>query len=408
MQNLFKTALGVNSPWFIKGFDFENKRLNIHIDFKRGSKFYDEDIDNKGYTAYDTSVKKFRHLNFFEHECYLHIRVPRIKRDDDRVRTILPPWAGKLYGFSALFEAYVVQLCKYSPVHNVSNLVNISDYKIWRLLDIYIDAAKYDEDLSHIDTVGLDETSVAKVHDYITLFVDLLKKSIVHISDGKDSQTVGDFVQVLNEHNANRNQIKSVSCDMSKAFIKGVKDNLPNAEITFDKFHIIKIINEGVDRVRREEARSNPVLKGTRYIFLKNINNLSKKQKEKKAELELSNLNLQTFNAMRMRETFQQLYHATNLEVFEELLKKWYAWVSECDLSPMVKVAKTIKSHWQGILQWKLSSINNGILEGLNSIIQAAKRKARGYGKKHFKTIAYLLSGKLNLNKVNPNLPTCF
>ena len=67
MQNLFKTALGVNSPWFIKGFDFENSRLNIHIDFKRGSKFYDEDIDNKGYTAYDTSVKKYRHLNFFEH-----------------------------------------------------------------------------------------------------------------------------------------------------------------------------------------------------------------------------------------------------------------------------------------------------------------------------------------------------
>ncbi len=97
---------------------------------------------------------------------------------------------------------------------------------------------------------------------------------------------------------------------------------------------------------------------------------------------------------MRMRETFQQIYQAKTRIDFEHLLSKWYNWGSQCNLPAMVETSKTIKNHWQGIVQWKLSSINNGILEGLNSIIQAAKRKARGYGKKHFKTMAYLLTGK--------------
>ena len=150
------------------------------------------------------------------------------------------------------------------------------------MLDIYVDKARLSEDLSGIDTFGMDETATAKGHDYITLFVDLYKKAVAHISNGKSSQTVVDFVAVLEQQKGNKEQVKSVSCDMSPAFIKGIKENLPNAQITFDKFHIIKIINEGVDKVRRAEAKENPILKGTRYLFLKNEQNLNKKQQQKK------------------------------------------------------------------------------------------------------------------------------
>ena len=195
---------------------------------------------------------------------------------------------------------------------------------------------------------------------------------------------------------------------MSPAFIKGVTDNLPKAEITFDKFHILKIINEAVDDVRRQEAKTNPLLKKTRYIFLKNESNLTDKQRAKKEELILADLNLQAMEALRMRETFQQIYHAETEESFIALVQKWLDWVLNCGLEPMQKAAQTVERHLSGIHNWMRSKINNGILEGLNSIIQAAKRKARGYGKKHFATIAFLLTGKLNLQKVNPFLPTRF
>ena len=310
MYDLFTQALGIYSPWFVKDVEFNDKQLNSYIDFKRGTRFVDGSDDTKAYSAYDTKMKKYRHMNFFEHECHLHVRVPRIKRDDGKVRLILSPWAGQLNGFSTLFKAFFIKFCKHMPVHNVCQLMNVSDYKVWKLLDIFVDKARLSEDLSGIDVFGMDETATVKGHDYITLFVDLYKKAVAHISDGKCSQTVVDFVEVLEQQKGNKEQVKSVSCAMSPAFIKGIRENLPNAQITFDKFHIIKIINEGVDKVRRAEAKEDPIMKGTRYLFLKNEQNLSQKQQQKKAELELADLNLKSFEAMRMRETFQQIYQA--------------------------------------------------------------------------------------------------
>jgi transposase len=408
IEELFQQALGIESPWFIKSIEFEaaNKRLDIHIDFKRGSTFSDGS-ESGPCKAYDTVDKKWRHLNFFQHECYLHARVPRIKRNDGRVRLISPPWSGVVSGFTLLFEALLIQLCKSMPVHNVSQLTGVSDYLIWRVLDVYINGSKFDEDLHVLNTIGMDETSIAKGHDYITLFVDLQEKRTVHISDGKGSRTVVDFVEYLEARQGDRKQITDVSCDMSPAFIKGVGEQLPNAEITFDKFHILKIINEGVDQVRREEVKYNPLLKGARYIFLKNDSNLTIKQKQFKETLCLSKLNLKSLRAMNIRESFQQIYSIDDLTAFEEGLKAWYFWATHSQLPPMIKAAKTVKRHWDGVIRWQKSKINNGILEGLNSVLQAAKRKARGYKRNHFKTIAYLLTGRLDFSKINKfALPT--
>ena len=409
MDFIFQQALHINDPWFIKSIDFneEQKRLDIHIDFKRGTKFTTDEDSEKSYGAYDTVVKTWRHLNFFEHECYLHARVPRVKNNEGKLRLIFPPWSGAVNGFTLLFEALIMQLARYMPVHNVAKLTGISDYKIWSLLDIYVAKAKETENFSKVAAIGIDETSIAKGHDYISLFVDLNEKRVMHVSDGKSNKTVVDFVEAFEKKGGMVNNVKDVSCDMSKAFIKGVKENLPDAQITFDKFHIIKIINDGVNKVRQEESISNPLLKGARYIFLKNDSNLTAKQKIKKEELSLSKLNLRSVRAMNIRETFQQIYSATTPEDFEVLLTKWYGWITRCQIPQMLSVAKTIKRHWDGILRWKDSQINNGILEGLNSVLQAAKRKARGYKSAHFKTITYLLTGKLDFSKVNSKiLPT--
>ncbi len=235
----------------------------------------------KEYKAYDTVKKSWRHLNFFEHECYLNSRTPRIKRDDGTVRLIMPPWSGKVNGFTLLFEALMLQLCKNMPVHQVAKIVGTTDHKLWTMLDVYVGSARFLADFSEVVAIGIDETSVARGHDYISLFVDLKERKTIHISDGKGADTVKDFIITFEEHSANKEQVKDVSCDMSPAFISGVKNNLPNARITFDKFHVMKIINGAVDQVRREEAKTNPILKKTRYIFLKNEDNLTKKQLEK-------------------------------------------------------------------------------------------------------------------------------
>ncbi len=406
MQNIFSEALNIQEPWFIKSIDFNysKKLLEISIDFRKGTKFESilDNGDTEQCSVHDTKKKTWRHLNFFEHECYLKARVPRIRRSDNKVETVKTPLEGKMKGFTLLFEALILQLCTRMPVLTASQIVNVSDDKIWLILHRYVDEAISHMSLDDLKILGLDETSLKKHHNYITLFVDLVKKKIVYITEGKSNQTVTDFVTHLQDHGGDVENITDVSSDMSPAFIKGITENLPNAEITFDKFHILKIINESVDKVRREEAKDQSELKGNRYVFLKNNKNLTNKQRDKLEELKISNLNLKSIRALHIRENFQEIYNSYSLEDFEIKLKKWYFWATHSKLKPIISAAKTIKRHWDGVLRWWSSKINNGILEGLNSVIQAAKSKARGYKlPRNFKIIAYLLAGDIDLTCVN-------
>jgi transposase len=407
-KELFQMALNVTDPWLVNDlkFDVESKRLDVYIDFKKGStfSFFDEKEDKEiaGLKAYDTSSKTWKHLSFFEHECYLHARVPRVKLPNGRVKQIQTPWEGLSNGFTLLFEAFLLQLCQAMPVNKVAKITKVSDDKLWDMCEKYIDQTREHEDFKEIHSIGLDETSRAKGHEYITLFVDLIERRTIFITEGKDNTTVKRLTEDFEVHNGKADSIKNVSCDMSPAFIKGVKEYLPKAEITFDKFHILKIINEAVDKVRKQEVSTNRLLTGTRYIWLKNYNNLTIKQKETLESLTMSSMNLKTMRAYNIRQAFQDIYRASSQEEFSTYLRKWYYWATHSKLEPIIKAAKTVKRHWAGIVRWHESKINNGILEGLNSVIQAAKSKARGYKTfKNYKIIVYLLTGKLDFSLVN-------
>ena len=406
-QQLFELALNIQDPWYIKDIQFsaENKRLDIHIDFRKGATFHYESAEDniKGdFKVYDTAPKQWRHLNFFEHECYLHARVPRLDITDTVKRLIDPPWSGLSNGFTMLFEALVLQLASHMPVHTVSRIVSESDYKIWTMIERYVNRSLANNDYNDLKAVGMDETSRRKGHDYITLFVDLLKKRTIFIAEGNDQKTVEAFVDDLKAHQGRAEAITDVSCDMWPAFIRGVEDNLPNAKITFDRFHIMKVINTAVDTVRKQEVQTQIMLKGTKYIFLKNEKNLTNTQRQKRQELSMSRLNLKSIRALHIRENFQEIYKAPTSEIFECLLKKWYFWATHSRIQPMIEAARTIKAHWEGVVQWKKSHIDNGLLEGLNSLIQAAKAKARGFSTfRYFRIVAFLITGRLNFAQLN-------
>ena len=175
--------------------------------------------------------------------------------------------------------------------------------------------------------------------------------------------------------------------------IAGIAQSLPSAQITFDKFHVIKLINEAVDAVRRAEQKSRAELKKSRYLWLKNPQNLSARQRTQLDNL--ATANLKTGRAYRIRLAFQELYlqPAKNAEAF---LKKWYWWATHSRLPPMIQAARMVKRHWNGILRWFRSRIANGIIEAINSLVQAAKAKARGYRSlRNLKAIIYLIAGKL-------------
>jgi transposase len=323
------------------------------------------------------------------------------------VRQVTAPWEGKSSGFTLLFEALALQLVKLLPVHQVACLLGTYDQKLWRIMHTYTDLCRESEDFSEVKRIGVDETAARRGQDYVSLFVDLDQKKTVFVTEGKGNETVKAFVDDLKAHKGVPEQITQVSCDMSPAFIKGVTEQLPEAYIVFDHFHIMKIINEAVDKVRREEAQTNPLLKSSRYIFLKNRENHTAKQKELFEKLSLSNLNLKTMKAYQLKEAFQQIYQAMEPTEFLRLLRKWYYWATHSRLEPFKEAARTIKKHWYGVVNWAFFRIDNGILEGFNSIFQAAKAKARGYkSTATIKTVIYVLTGKLDFAKINPACAT--
>jgi len=336
----------------------------------------------------------------------LIVRTPRIKPDSGGIKLVLPSWSGNVYGFTLMYEAYLLQLCKHMPISQVARMSKTYDKKLWKLLDCYIQKGLYEADHINVTCLGIDETSRKRGHEYITLFVDLYNRKTIHITPGKGHETITDFVESFQDSKGKVDHITDVSCDMSPAFIKGVKQEFPKAQITFDRFHIMKLVNEAVDAVRRSEVSTQPALKKSRFALLKNKANLTQSQQKKRDYI--SQLNLKTSRAMRMRDAFQEIYKALTIDDFTHALNEWYSWIVRSQLEPFKKLGRTIKKHMHGIVRWKASQINNGILEALNSVVQAAKRKARGYGEKHFKIMAYFLTGKLNFKKFNDYLPTYF
>ena len=337
-----------------------------------------------------------RHLDFFQHQAFLTARVPRIKCAKCGARQVNVPWARPGSGFTLLFEALAMTLMQHMPVAAAARLIGEHDTRLWRVLFHYVAAALDRQDLSAVTRLAIDETAAKRGHDYITLFVDIDERRVVFIADGRDADTLRTFAQHLDTRKASAANIEQVCIDMSPAFIKGVTQSLPEAEITFDKFHVMQLIGAAVDQTRRAEAKSRPELKRSRYLWLKNEANLSEPARDTLAAL--SSINLKTARAWRLRLAFQMIYTQPTRKMAERMLKVWDSWAIRSRIEPIKAVTRTIRKHRDGILAWFDSRIANGLIEGINSLVQAAKAKARGYrNRKTLKAITYLIAGKLDL-----------
>ena len=409
---LMQQALGLTPPWTVvrSDFDTEARRLDVQIDFTPGSRFACPNCGAADCPAYDTQRKTWRHLNFFQHQAYLNARVPRVRCETCGIRQVNVPWARPDSGFTLLFEAMVMTMVSAMPVAAVARIVDEHDTRLWRVVHHYVDEGRARADASEVTRVAIDETAARRGHDYITLFVDIDQARVLYATEGKDAATfafgwrtpsvsecgtVAAFAEDLAAHGGNPAAIEEVCIDMSPAFIKGVAESLPEAAVTFDKFHAVKIINDAVDQLRRGEQKQQGVLRGTRYIWLRNPENLSERQR-----MTLENLptrHLKTARAYQIRLAFQDLYEQPSAEA-ASYLKKWYFWATHSRLEPIIDAAHTVKRHWDGILRWFDSKIANGLIEGINSLVQAAKAKARGYrSTRNLKAMVYLVAGKLDL-----------
>ena len=399
---IFSLALGINNPWYLETIEFIEvegnpiKELHIHINFHRGSTFTSP--DGSPSKCYDTEEKVWRHLDFFQHKCYLHARVPRIKDGSGNIRQVIVPWARTGSGFTLLFEAYSMFLIEGEmPVNNVANTLKVAAHRLWRVFNYWLETAKSKDDLSEVSEIGIDETSVKKGHKYITIVADMVERRVINAQAGKDSKIFDKFAEQLEQKGGNRNNIKQICIDMSHAYIAGARATFPNGQITFDKFHIVQHLNIAMDTVRKEERKGNDLLKGHKYTFLRSNKTLSNK---KRNELDYLNTLYPTLgSAYRLKEIFLDIFSIKKPKQAIYYLEVWCNTALVSGIQPFIDFVKLIKRHWVGVTNYFYSRLTNGILEGINSKIQLAKRRARGYRNiKNFINMILFTCGKLKFD----------
>lgn len=402
-SELFSVALGIDDPIYIDKIDFDSfeGELHIHANFRRGSKFPCSECGIIDLCIHDTLEKTWRHLNFFQYKCYIHLRTPRTICPDCGEKLWIPPWGRKKIGFTLLFEALIMTLAKEMPISRIADVIEEHDTRIWRIVRHYVNKSYSEKSFEDVKKVGCDETSSRRGHNYVTVFADMDIGEVLFATEGRDSSCVKAFADIMDEHEAFPEQIKEVTIDMSNAFVSGVTEYLTEASITFDKFHVIQSLNKAVDEVRREEQKSLPLLKNSRYIWLKNPGNLTKKQESRLKDL--SSYNLKTAKAYKMKLTFQDIYREIrDPEVAEAAINKWLSWATRSRLEPMKKFAQMVKSHFDGIMRYFTSRLTSGAMEGINSRIQEIKRRGRGFRNvDNFIAMIYLEAAGLDLRNTH-------
>ena len=402
---LFETALGITPPWTVASVDFDEsaRTLTVLIDFKAGSRFKVSGHEGV-HPVHDTVTKTYRHLNFFQHECHLQVRTPRVKLPNGSVRLVEPDFAGRLNGFTLLFEAFILMLARQMPFAAVARIVGESSHRVLAVCQKYVELACGLADHSGVTALAIDETSRARGHSYVTLAAYAEARRVLFVTEGRDARTIAQLAEYLGDHGCPARNIASASIDMSPAFIAGVTEHLPNARITFDKFHVIGHASTAVDKMRRIEQRTDKSLKGMRWTLLKDATRL---KPEAAADLDalIARMTVKrTARAWVYKEQLREILDRKQINVVRAMLEHWCTCVMRSKVEPMKEVARMIRAHLEGIVAWAQTRQTNGFLEAINGLFPAAKRRARGFTRiATIKTVIFLIAGRLDFHAINPH-----
>lgn len=423
IEALFTNALGLQEPWSVEKVELDTARRRIDFELTcKATRLPCPSCHTAGQGVHDKLPRHWRHLDFFQYEAWLHAEIPRVSCTAcGKTAQMQVPWAREGSGFTALFEALALSLCRAMPVRQAAALLRCSDKQLWRRIEHYVQLARAKDDMSGVSIIGIDETSLRKGQNYITVVHDLGSKRLLFAREGREHQSVVDFAADLKEHGGDPARIEHVCQDMSAAYAKGVALALPNAQISYDRFHVVAMANEAMDAVRRQEMGSEPraitealggndrkLLKSLAWGMRRNPGDWSDKQTTTMHWLQRSTL--KSARAWRLKMALRAVYASAvktnDREHAGKELKAWLGWARRSRLEPFRKLAKTLSERFDALVRGMLDGRSNAYVEAMNGLLQQAKRAARGFKTaSNFIAIAYLRMSRLRHLPGNPLQP---
>ena len=406
---LYQRVLGLEEPWFVQRVEMsvEPQRMDIHLAHREGVKWSCPQCEGGSALAcYDHApVRTWRHLDTCQFQTHVHARVPRVECQEHGVVNLAVPWAKPQARFTLLFERLIIDVLKVT--HTIAGVCRLLGITWDEGMAVMKRAVKRGQERKQPRTVahlGVDEKAFRKGHSYMTIVCDLDKSTVEYITEDRKTSSLAEYFETRTDEQLAG--IEAIAMDMWEPYVQATMDHVPLAKekIVFDKFHIMKQMNEAVDKVRRSEHRQlkaapgggDDTLTGSKYLWLYGKENVPAKSREKfKA---LRDQSLRTGRAWSIKETLRGLWDYQSMGWGRRFFNKWFGWARRSALEPVKKAALTFKRHLDNILTYCVHGITNAAAESLNSRIMALKRISSGRrNKENFKTAVYFFHGGLDV-----------
>ena len=399
---LYTQILGLEKPWVVTDvqLDILNEEVTVKIEYSSSTGLCP--TCGKECTIHDRRMPRtWRHLDTCQMKTYLTGNLPRVNCSEHGVQTISVAWAESHSSFTMLFEAFPIRLLQATVNQSkTASILRVSPHQVSHIMSKAVKRGLERRKKINLEYLGIDEKSMHKGHTYMTVASDLTSGSVIDVVENRTSEAVNELLTKLkNTHNCA--PLKAVSMDMWKAFMNEVNAVFPCADIVHDRFHIAKYLNDAVDKTRISEnrelvANSDDSLKRSKFLFLKNEENLTEKQAIRFQAIKESNL--KTCRAWLIKENFKSFFKCTFVNEAKSYFSQWYIDVKESRLTNMIKVADMLKNHAAGLLNYIKHKISNALAENLNGQIQKIKTIGRGfYAFKNYRNAILFHLGKLDM-----------
>jgi transposase len=401
-KDLYTQIMGIRSPWQVADVELSVTvgEVTVFVEQEPGAELVCPTCGVPS-PGYDKRRRQWRHLDTCQFKTLLVADVPRVQCKEHGVVMTKVPWAEPGSGFTALFEALIIDWLKEASIQAVSRQLKLSWSAIDGIMQRAVKRGLQRRAALQPKHLGVDETAFRKRHDYVTVVSDQDTGHVIHVAADRKKDSLNTWYDTFTKEQ--KTAIKSISMDMWPAFINATLESVPDAQekIAFDKFHVAKYLSDAVDKVRRQEHKAlmtegRDDLKGSKHRWLYNPENMSTKQWREFKQLRESIL--KTARAWAIKEMAMSLWDYVSKTWAEKGWKRWLAWAVRSQLAPIKKVAKMIKEHLWGILNAVILKVSNGPAEGINSRIKMLKVRSRGFrNKQRFANAIYFHLGGLQL-----------
>jgi transposase len=382
-KTLYSQILGLSSPWEVTdvSLDLEEETVTIYISYN--SKSAPCPICNAISSIYDKRrSRSWRHLDTCQMKTIIEGSIPRIKCSKHGVRSISSPLSDSYSQFTYLFESYAIKLLQATQNQTkVAEVLRISFSQVHDIMKKAVNRGLERRKSTDIEYIGIDEKSMKRGHSYLTVVSNFNDRTVIDVCEDRTKEATIKLFNEIKDKN-NTLPLKAISMDMWKAFIQAAKEVFPEADIVYDRFHIMKYLNDGVNKTRIEEVKeltklNDKTLNRSKYLWLKNEQNMTESQVERFNKIK--ELDIKTSKAWRIKESFKAIFECKSKNEVKTYFSRWLNDVYNESIEQMIKVAETIKGHIDGIINYSKHKISNGIAENINGKIQRIKTVARGF-----------------------------